>query len=181
MSKIYKTHTVKGKVFTLNDIEEEDVPRIVDYWHQSDEKFLMSMGVDLTKLQSPDITAAKFIESVPANRSETSRITLTFKHDDKLVGYTNVNFNQDGIGFGHVHIIDPAYRQVGFVARFFEDAINVYKKEFGVRHLRFQTNKENRRINRYLEKLGYEIAETEYLSKPDGMAKAGWYHTFIVD
>jgi RimJ/RimL family protein N-acetyltransferase len=176
---IYETIEVNGKKISVCDIQEDDIAIIVDYWHNSDEAFLDSMGVDHAKITSREATAAKFIDSIPSNRGEFSRMTLIFKHDNKPIGYTNVNFDKDRIGYAHVHIINANYRQIGFVARLFKRCIDIYKNEFDVKDLRFQTNTENRRINRYLEKMGYKIAGTDYIDKPDGMARPGWYHTYI--
>ena len=176
---LYDTKLLRGHEISLCDIQERDIPYIVDYWHNSDDNYLHSMRVDKSKLISRDVTATKFIESIPKNRGDQSRITLVFKDGETVIAYTNVSLNADGVGYGHVHIIKNGYKQIGFVAEFFDTAIEIFREKFHVNSLRFQTNKENRRINRYLAKLGYEVAHTEYLENPDGMASPGWYHTYI--
>lgn len=179
--KVYGSVQVGKRVFTLRDLREDDIEAIVCYWHDSEPEYLESLGVDLNKLKNRDATAAVFRASLKGQRGRYDRATLVFAHDDKAVGYTNINYKDGGVAYAHVHVIYPEYRNIGFVSKLFETGVRVFLTEFPTNELRFQTNAVNRRINRYLEKLGMSIWQTEYVANPDGMARPGTYHLYIVD
>lgn len=167
-----------GQEVIVRDIEEHDLPSIVEYWHQDDPQFFDSIGVDVKKIRSPAETAALFRRSIDAKRVAGNRITLVVTVDRQVAGYSNINLNADDEGYAHVHIIHPRYRHKGIASHLFGDFIKVIFYQFGMRRLRFQTSVGNKRINALLAKQGVKPLETVFIANPDGMAKPGNFYLY---
>ena len=179
-SKVYASVQVSDRTIELRDIQEEDVAPIVRYWHDSDHRYLESLGVDINKLRTREETAALFKKSLRATRAPFDRATLVFSDNEKAIGYTNLNYRDEGVAYAHVHILYPEYLGLGFMSELFQPAVRVFFTEFPTRELRFETSTTNARINRYLEKVGMVVSKTEYVENPDGMARAGLFNLYVV-
>jgi RimJ/RimL family protein N-acetyltransferase len=175
---IYFVEKIKTFNVVVRDIEFRDINPITDYWHESDSGYLQSIGVDINKIVSREVTAAAFQAALPHARGQRDRIVLIFEVDNKLIGYTNVNFNQSGSPFGHVHIIDVSYRNKGIIPLIFFKVITIFYNHFHIENLYLQTNVNNKRINNLLFKRNISHIKTEYISKPDGMGAVGTYNLF---
>jgi RimJ/RimL family protein N-acetyltransferase len=162
----------------LRDIEEEDIPAIVEYWHQNDPEYFDSIGVDIKKIRSTSDTAALFRGSIGAKHVAGNRITLVVTVDRQVAGYTNINLKTNDEGYAHVHIIHPRYRNKGIAAYLYGDAIKLIFGQFGMRRLGFQTSVTNNRINALLAKQGIKPLEKIFIEKPDGMAKPGEFYIY---
>lgn len=177
---IYLKSELHGKEFMVRDIQESDIPAIVDYWHKSTPEFLTSIGVDTNKLVSEEETAGLFRRSLPENRQENDRFTLVACLGDQAVGYTNLNFVGDKQAYGHVHIIDPKYRNKGVAAFLFKQVVGLFFRHFNLNTLKFQTSASNHRINALLTRQGLVPNEKVYIEKPDGMARPGHFYIYDV-
>lgn len=175
---IYFAEKIDKFEVTVRDIELQDIGPIADYWHDSDSEYLESIGVDINKIVSRDITISTFESALPNIRGDQDRIVLIFEVDNKIIGYTNVNFNQTGDPFAHVHITDYKYRNKGIIPSVFFKVITVFYDYFNIKKLYLQTNIKNKKINNLLFKKNITNIKTEYISKPDGMGAIGTYNLF---
>ncbi len=176
----YLARKINGLDIVVRDLEAADIPAIVGYWHRSDPKVLESIGVDLTKIVSEEETASIFRRSLEKTCRPGDRVTLVITHDDRVVGYTNLNFVAKAEAYVHVHIIDPRYRCKGLVSVLFPHAARLFFDLFGVRTLKFQTSASNARINALLRRQGLSDPRSVYIEKPDGMAKAGSFFEYEI-
>jgi len=163
----------------IRDLEESDVPALVEYWHGSTPDYLYSIGVDLSKLTTREETRQRLLASLEA-AGKRSRITLVVAAaGGKPLAYSNANLGADGVGYVHAHVLDPALRRLGFASTAFLGVLSTFCTHFGIEKLVFQTSPENEAINRLVQRFGF-VPRQVHLEQPDGMARPGLFNVYEV-
>ncbi len=163
----------------IRDLEESDVPALVEYWHASSPEYLRSIGVDLAKLTTREETQRRFLASLEA-AGRRSRVTLVVAAaGGEPLAYSNADLGADGAGTVHAHVLDPALRRVGFASAVFLSVLRVFCTHFGIEKLVFQTSPENEAINRLVQRFGFAPRRV-HLEQPDGMARPGLFNLYEV-
>lgn len=152
-----------------------DVERVVDYWHSASPEFLEDMGADPAKLSTRAATTEKFRAAIYGTVPR-KHVAMAVELDGKLVGYSNAYINEPGVGYPHVHVLEPELRSRGMSSLLFRHAMDVYFKHFELSVLVLLTSPGNVGINTLLQKFGL-VPRTEHIEKPSGMARPG---TFLV-
>lgn len=176
---IYLDTTFHGHQVVLRDIEESDVDVLVSYWHDTDPAYLASLGVDLTKLASRDVTRSRFLSSRPGAQQPPERATFVVTCDARLVAYTNLNFKSMDEVYVHVHTVVRSSLAKALVYVYFPEMIKIFFNRFPITQLTMQTSPENQNINRFLAKFGL-APQRVYLTTPDGMARPGDFNVYEI-
>jgi hypothetical protein len=95
--------------------------------------------------------------------------------DGKLLGFTNLLRKTPDVNFSHWHIIDPAHRAGGVSTAVYPARLDLYFGLFPIERLVHQTRISNTGVNRMLDRF-VPVAATEFVEKPDGLAKPGEFH-----
>jgi len=176
---IYLDTTFHDHQVVLRDIEESDVETLVNYWHNTDPAYLASIGVDLTKLASRDVTRTRFLSSLPGAQQPPERATFVVTCDGQLVAYTNLNFKSMDEVYAHVHTVVRSTLAKALVYAYFPEMIKIFFKRFPITRLKMQTSPANQNINRFLAQFGL-APQRVHLATPDGMARPGDFNIYEI-
>lgn len=174
-----RTAIFRNRPVCIRDIEDRDVGALVAYWHQSPHCFLSSLGVDLSKLRTPEETRVRFLASVARGDLPRDRVTFVVESERELIAYTNLNIRSGDEAYAHFHVLRDSLwtRAASYVL--FPSAINVFFEATQLNKILFQTSPENRNINRMLESFGVRCRRM-HLEAPDGMARPGEFNVYEI-
>lgn len=164
----------------VRDLAESDIEHFVSYWHDggADLEFL---GIDLERLGSREDTRARF----RALCRREGGACYTIFHDDRVIGYTNINIDGRRYGYVHVHLTDPGARGRGILSTVLAYALPVIAgsvlDELSIDGLVLETRTRNLGITSVVRKMGLRPQRTAYLTDPDGLAGPGEFHVFVLD
>jgi RimJ/RimL family protein N-acetyltransferase len=169
---------VNGARVLAREAREEDMDALVAYWHGSEPSYLESLGVDLSKLGTPEETYERLAAGLEGGEERRALIVVA-ERDGELVAYSNLRLLDAETACGHLHTLvsDPLVRKA--VYGLFPQVIAAAAEELGISRLRFETSVSNRGINRYLQSFGLE-PQTKYLEQPDGMARPGEFNVYEI-
>ena len=175
----YLETTFHGHQVVLRDIEKSDIETLVSYWHDTDPAYLSSLGVDLTKLASRDVTRSRFLSSLPGAQQPPERATFVVTCDGQLAAYTNLNFKPMDEVYVHVHTVVRSSLAKALVYAYFPEMIKIFFNCFPINQLTMQTSAKNQNINRFLVKFGLAPRHV-HLTAPDGMARPGDFNVYQI-
>ncbi len=99
---------------SVRELKEADFENIVDYFLNSDKDFLVSMGIDTSKLPSRDkwlnILTTDFYQSLEKKKF----CYVIWLFGNKSVGHSNINkiiFKEEA--YMHLHLWDEQIRKMG--------------------------------------------------------------------
>ena len=95
--------------------------------------------------------------------------------DGRLIGFTNLLRKTPQENYSHWHIVDPGDRAGGISSAVYPTRIELYFDLFPIERLVHQTRITNTGVNRMLDKF-VPVAKTEFVERPDGLAKPGEFH-----
>lgn len=180
---------MRAGILTLRDAVPTDMDAYVNYWHYSGEEIKNSLGIDRTKLGTPEDSAKRFLEMIRVSDADQPNILITITLNDEVVGYTNVNRHSPDDNYVHMHTyrlrmrsalkvrnsVDSTKTGAGVAVAAIGLMMNMYFNLAPVRRLVLQTRTTNRWINRALD-LYMPPAETRYLDTPAGLAAPSEYY-----
>jgi RimJ/RimL family protein N-acetyltransferase len=142
-------------------LEINDHKNIVDYFLNADKDFLISLGVDISKLPSRqewlDILSSNFELSIYQKKF----FYIIWLIDTEAVGHSNINkiiFEDEA--YMHLHIWDKQTRQKGIGVEFLKLTIPYYFDIFKLENLFCEPAAFNAAPNKTLEKLGFDFVKT---------------------
>lgn len=143
-----------------------DCERMVDYFLNADETFLVGMGVDPNKLP----TRQEWIESAlldlerPAH--EKDRFYLAWIYDGNPVGHASINKIKVGEeAFIHLHLWVKDLRKAGLGTQFFAASALEFMRAFRLKRLYCEPYAENPAPNSVVLKSGFRFVK-RYLTTP---------------
>jgi len=153
----------------VREVQLKDVDLIVDYWLNSDPDFLVSMGVDLTKLPTRNGLSKMLTEQINTPLKSKKSYALIWELNGKQIGHSNVN----GIEFGkqatmHLHLWKNDLRKKGFGTELVKKSLPFYFKELELNNLFCEPYTLNPAPNKTLEKVGFEF-EKKYMTIPGSL------------
>lgn len=168
-----------GMDVVLRDMEEADVERIVDYWHENDAGFLQSLGVDPRKFVSKDETKRRLLSSTAQDDSDRTRAYFIVSSGRELIAYTNLNFRSRDEAVAHFHVLKKGIRSKAIAYQLFLDAVKAFFNNFPINVVVMETSPENERINHFLQRFGL-TPRKEHIANPDGMARPGEFNVYEI-
>jgi hypothetical protein len=157
----------------FDDATEADIDAIADYFTRPDPH--LDTLIDRTKFPGRAALRERYASwkrtGDPAQMSSVFALRL----DGRLIGFTNLLRKTDVDNYSHWHIIDPADRAGGISSAVYPTRIELYFELFPIERLIHQTRITNAGVNRMLDKF-VAVAKTEFVERPDGLAKPGEFH-----
>jgi hypothetical protein len=157
------------------DLDPNDIDAIVQFWHGSGDEFLDFLGIDRSRLGTPEDTRQRFLRAIKTGDSNQSSLAFGITLNGSLVGYTLLNHYTPESNYSHWHIIHPHLRGLGLSSALYPYRIKTYFENASIERLTHQTRTRNIAVNRMLDRW-VPIAETCYVDDPDGVALPGEFH-----
>lgn len=147
-------------ILKVREIKPADFDLIADYWLKSDSEFLISMGVDLSKLPTREGLKKMLGEQFNLPMEEKASYALIWELNGKPIGHSNVN----GIEFGkqatmHLHLWNPKNRKKGIGSQLLKKSLGFYFDKLKLETLFCEPYALNLAPNKTLEKLGFEFVK----------------------
>jgi [ribosomal protein S5]-alanine N-acetyltransferase len=156
----------------VRHVEINDHENIVDYFLDSDKDFLISLGVDISKLP----TKQEWLDILKLNFELTiyqkKFFYIIWLANNKSVGHSNINkiiFAKEA--YMHLHIWHNQIWQKGIGTQFLKLSLPYYFNLFKLENLYCEPAAVNNAPNKTLEKIGFEFVKT-YNTIP------GWINTY---
>ena len=150
----------------VREIRKDDIGFICDYWHNSDPKFLIGMGVDLQKIPSRNQLSEFLVQQINAPFSKKSSYALIWNIDNIPAGHCNVNkikFGEEG--FMHLHLWKSSSRKKGLGFQLVKLSLPYFFENLQLETIYCEPYSLNPAPNKLLKKLGFEF-EREYTTIP---------------
>jgi RimJ/RimL family protein N-acetyltransferase len=164
--------SVTDKKISVRHLEINDHENIVDYFLNSDKNFLISLGVDTSKLPTKqewlDILSSNFELSIYQKKF----FYIIWLMDSKPVGHSNINkivFANEA--YMHLHMWHKQARQKGIGVEFLKLTLPYYFDIFKLENLFCEPAASNVAPNKTLEKLGFDFVKS-YETIP------GWINSY---
>lgn len=145
------------ELISVRDIQESDIPLLLDYWFRSPPGFIEGMGVDLAKMPTELEMRGNVTKRIRDNRVlPVSKLPiLVITYDAKPIGVHNINpLIEADYGIFHAHIWNPTYRRQGLGLRSYPKACRLFMERFELKRILFKTPLQNTGSIRVKEKLG---------------------------
>jgi hypothetical protein len=161
----------------FDDVTDADLDTIVDYFSRPDTH--LDALLDRAKMPDRAGLRARYASwkrtGDPGQMSSVFALRLADGAGSRLAGFTNLLRKTDADNYSHWHILDPAVRAGGISSAVYPTRLDLYFGLFPIERLIHQTRISNTGVNRMLDKF-VPVAKTEFVEKPDGLAKPGEFH-----
>jgi hypothetical protein len=162
-----------GQAWFDNHLTEAEFDAIAGYFHRPDEH--LDTLIDRQRLPDRASLRQRYASWVWAGDSSQMNSVFALRLDGRLIGFTNLLRKSPQENYSHWHIIDPNDRAGGISSSVYPTRIELYFALFPIERLVHQTRVTNTGVNRMLDKY-VPIAKTEFVERPDGLAKPGEFH-----
>jgi RimJ/RimL family protein N-acetyltransferase len=166
-----KTSATDQKI-SVRHLEINDHEKIVDYFLNSDKDFLISLGVDTSKLPSRKEWLDILVSNFELTIDKKNFFYIIWLLDNNPVGHSNINkivFANEA--FMHLHMWDKQTRQKGIGIEFLKLTLPYYFDIFKLQNLFCEPAASNAAPNKILEKSGFEFIKS-YDTTP------GWINSY---
>jgi len=146
---------------TVREMTVAETDLIIKYFHSSTPEHLETLGVDPTRLPSPESWRERFRHE--SARPIEQRVTLfvVWLLDDQPVGFsTSGNILYGEQANMHLHVIDPERRNQGIGAECVRRSVDIYFERLKLKRLFCEPNAFNVAPNRALQKAGFKYLKT---------------------
>jgi RimJ/RimL family protein N-acetyltransferase len=162
-----------GEVWFDSDVSEADLDAMADYFIRPDPH--LDTLVDRAKIPSREKVRETYAAWRWRGDPDQMQSIFALRLDGALVGFTNLLRRSPEVNFSHWHIIAPEHRAAGISSAVYPTRIALYFELFPIERLIHQTRISNTGVNRMLDKF-MPVAVTEFVEKPDGLARPGEFH-----
>jgi RimJ/RimL family protein N-acetyltransferase len=151
---------------TVREMRFEETDLIIDYFHRSTPEHLDMMGVDPSRLPSPETWRDRFGRDLDRPIEARERLLVIWLSDDSPVGFST----SDRIVYGeranmHLHIVDPEGRRRGAGVECVRMTVELYFDRLKLKSLYCEPNALNVAPNRTLQSAGFRYVKT-YMTVP---------------
>ncbi len=154
------------KIISIKELDEQSLVPLLDYWFNADQKYLTSLGADISKLPSREDFKTMLLSQLSKPIEERNAYCLIWYLNEKAIGHSNTNPTSFGDhAFMHLHIWYPEYRRKGLGQQFLKPTIKAFFENLKINTLYCQPFAENNAPNKTIPKLGFEFVE-EYETVP---------------
>jgi len=153
--------TLNKMNLAVREIELVDIPRVVDYWMNASDEFLIGMGVDLSKMPSRDALTQMLKSQIALPYNQKQSYALIWLVNNQAVGHSNVNNIKYGeIATMHLHLWTSDLRQKGIGTQLVKLGIPFFFKNLKLDILICEPYAQNSAPNKTLLKVGFEFIKT---------------------
>ncbi len=134
---------------------------IVNYFHGSTPEHLELMGVDPTRLPTPQRWRERILRELATPVRERSAVLVIWELDGAPIGFSTA----DKIVYGeqanmHLHIVDPERRKSGVGSACLRETVALYFRVLALERLFCEPNAFNVAPNRALQNAGFRYVKT---------------------
>jgi len=140
----------------VREMQIAEVGVRIDYFHDSSDEHLMTLGVDRASLPSKEAWRAAYVEDVARPIEHRQGIALVWKLDGRVVGFSTADrivFGEEA--FMHLHIVSPDQRHHGLGTEFVKESARYYLRVLRLERLYSEPNAFNVAPNRTLQRAGF--------------------------
>jgi RimJ/RimL family protein N-acetyltransferase len=151
---------------SVREIRHNDIEPLSDYWFKSDPEFLVSMGVDLSKMPTRDEWKQMLTEQISQSYKEKKSYCIIWLVNDEPIGHSNVNriiFGEEA--YMHLHIWKKDNRTKGLGLQFVKMTLPWFFEKMELQKLCCEPYSLNPAPNKTMEKLRFEFIK-EYITVP---------------
>ena len=141
--------------------DEDDYPRVVDYFHGASDAYLLGMQVDRARLPARDEWLARLLADHRRADREKETCFTVWELDGARAGHSNINrltFGEEA--FIHLHFWQAASRRRGAGTSLFRRTAEMMVKRFQLRRLLCEPWAHNPAPNALLPKAGFRFVRS---------------------
>lgn len=141
----------------VRDLNQADLPLIVNYWLQSTPDYLESLGVDLKKLPSRSGLLSMLQKQLNSNDNEKDSLALIAVFEGVPIGHCNVNkiiFGEEA--YLHLHLWNAQSRKQGLGTGMVLMSVPLFFSRLKLKTLWCEPYALNPAPNKTLEKIGFK-------------------------
>lgn len=145
----------------VSPLKNEDVFLVINYFLNSEEKYLHSLGIDHKKLPSFEDWKNYMVSEHDKSFEKKDYFCLGWKYKNKLIGHSSIDhiiYNQQANM--HLHIWDAELRNKGIGTILVSKSLEYYFKYFNFEKIYCEPKSENIPPRRILEKVGFILLKT---------------------
>jgi RimJ/RimL family protein N-acetyltransferase len=151
---------------SVREIQKDDIPHLIAYWENAEDKFLINMGVDLSKMPAHGEFAGMLEQQLNQSYPEKKAYTIIWLVDGVPSGHSNVN----KIVFGeeasmHLHLWNAGFRNKGLGAELVKMTVPYFFRNLHLKKIYSEPYALNPAPHKTLEKAGFILAK-EYITTP---------------
>jgi RimJ/RimL family protein N-acetyltransferase len=145
----------------VREMQLAEVGLRIDYFHDSSDKHLLTLGVDRASLPSREAWRSTYVADYALPREQRAGVALIWELDDRAVGFSSADrilFGEEA--FMHLHIVSPELRHQGFGSAFVKESARCYFQMLKLQRLYCEPNAFNTAPNRTLQRSGFRYLFT---------------------
>jgi RimJ/RimL family protein N-acetyltransferase len=151
---------------SVREMALDEVHLIIDYFYRATPEYLEMMGVDPSRLLSPQAWYARFQNEFALPLEKRQLFPVIWLLDGDPVGYSSC----DKIEFGeranmHLHVTEAEHRRKGIGYECVRQSVEIYFRNFRLKQLFCQPHALNVPAHRTLQKAGFKYVKT-YMTVP---------------
>ena len=151
---------------SAREIQEPDISAIVDYWLNAESSFLVTMGVDISKIPARNQLVQALSTQLNTSYEKKKAYCIIWEIDGQPIGHCNTNpvtFGQEAAM--HLHIWNAVNRKKGIGHELVKMTLPYFFNNLQLKKLYSEPYALNPAPNKTLEKVGFEL-EKEYVTIP---------------
>jgi RimJ/RimL family protein N-acetyltransferase len=146
---------------TVREMAVDEVGLIINYFHQSTPEHLEILGVDPTRLATPDRWRERYVAEYKKPAEDRATVLVVWELDGGPVGFSTA----DKIVYGeqahmHLHVIDAQLHMSGIGSRCVPLSVDLYFDRLRLKRLFCEPNAFNVAPNRLLHRAGFRYVKT---------------------
>jgi RimJ/RimL family protein N-acetyltransferase len=151
---------MRGSIAVRPFAGRPEYERMVDYFLEAEDAFLIGMGVERSRLLPREEWIGAALADHDRPNDQKDRAYLAWVLDGVAIGHSSINKIQVGQeAFIHLHLWSPAHRQAGLGTRFFQLCAARFAEEFALKSLYCEPCADNPGPNHVLLKSGFRFVK----------------------
>ncbi len=143
-----------------------DIPKIHEYWVNSNADYLRGIGADPNKIPSFEDFNSYLTEQINLPLRDRKSNCLIIENFGKAIGHCNTNPSYFGEeAFIHIHLWDKLDRNKGYGISSLQLSLNWFFKNLELKRIIAEPKADNIAINSILKKSGFSFIKS-YLTNP---------------
>ena len=148
---------------SVRPLRLDEVDLRINYFHDATDEFLARLGVDRTRLPSPEAWRAWYRDDYARPISERENYAVAWELDGRVVGFCavdRISFGQEA--FLHLHMLGTGDRRRGLGTRFVRLSAHHFVDVLRLQRLFSEPNAFNQAPNRTLQRAGFRYMYTHH-------------------
>lgn len=153
-------------MFSVKELQHNDIPLLLNYWFTAEDAFLTGMGVDLSKMPTQDQFKEMLIQQLDTPIQQKKSYCIIWLLNGNPVGHCNTNPTSFGDEAKmHLHLWHSEERSKGSGVTFLKLTLPLFFHKLQLQTLWCEPYALNPAPNRTLDKVGFDLVK-EYVTIP---------------